>query len=75
VKSLGTKRQKLLQVESRNGTCYLCKKFVPFEEDQSDEQGNLVHEPCLVARLAARSEAEPQKATPPTNRSSLKNES
>jgi hypothetical protein len=36
--------------KSKDDRCSICGKSVGAEEAQTDERGDLVHEPCLVTR-------------------------
>jgi hypothetical protein len=40
-------------VKSKNDRCSICGKIVGHEEAQTDERGDVVHEPCLVARSSS----------------------
>jgi hypothetical protein len=41
----------------KNGRCSVCGKSVGAEEAQTDERGDLVHEPCLVRRSSTNNRA------------------
>lgn len=51
-------RRKVLPFVKPNRTCSIsiCGKFIPLAKVQTDEQGNFVHEPCLVMRSSSRIE-------------------
>jgi hypothetical protein len=42
--------------KSKDDRCSICGKSVGAEEAQTDERGDLVHEPCLVTRSSQTTE-------------------
>jgi hypothetical protein len=42
--------------KTKDDRCSICGKSVGAEEAQTDERGDLVHEPCLVTRSAQKTE-------------------
>lgn len=50
-------RRKVLPFVKPTRTCSICGKFIPLAKVQTDEQGNFVHEACLVMRSSSRIES------------------
>jgi hypothetical protein len=46
-----------LLAKPKNDRCSICGKSVRAEEAQTDERGDLVHEPCLVTRSSINNQA------------------
>jgi hypothetical protein len=55
-------RPKVLPFAEPTRVCSICGKFIPLAKVQTDEQGNLVHEPCLVMRSSSRIESKNSRA-------------